>query len=138
MEERLLSRFKWGLTADLHVPDYETRIAILEKKLNYDGIEISREIVDYLAYHINTNVRELEGALISLMAQSSLSEKDLDLNLAKKNVKTFIQIISQEISIDFIQKVVSQYFEVPIDILKSKTRKRQVVQARQISMYLAK
>ncbi len=138
MEERLLSRFKWGLTADLHVPDYETRIAILEKKLYGEGIEISREIVDYLAYHINTNVRELEGALISLMAQSSLSRKEIDLQLAKQIVKTFINNISNEISVDFIQKVVSEYFEIPIEMLKGKTRKRQVVQARQISMYFAK
>ncbi|MGB0839139.1 MAG: chromosomal replication initiator protein DnaA [Chitinophagales bacterium] len=138
MEERLLSRFKWGLTADLQVPDLETRIAIIEKKLHNDGIEIPRNIVEYLAYHINTNVRELEGALISLMAQSSLSRKEIDLSLAKGIVKHFVNNMSKEISIEVIQKVVSEYFKIPVELLKGKTRKRAIVQARQVSMYLAK
>lgn len=138
MEERLISRFKWGLTADLQVPDLETRIAILEKKLYMDGIEVPRSVTEYMAYHINTNVRELEGALISLLAQSSLSRKEIDINLAKSIVRSFVNSLSKEISVEYIQKIVSDYFKVPIDQLTGKTRKRQVVQARQISMYLAK
>lgn len=138
MEERLTSRFKWGLTADLHVPDFETRIAILEKKLQTEGIEISREVVEYIAYHINTNVREMEGALISLLAQSSLRRREIDLNLAKGTIKNFVQHISNEISIAFIQSTVSDYLKVTIDDLKGKTRKRNIVQARQICMFLAK
>lgn len=138
MEERLLSRFKWGLSADLQVPDFETRIAILEKKMYQDGYELPREVIEFVAYNINTNVRELEGALISLLAQASLNKKEIDLDLAKKIVKNFVKNISREVSIEFIQKTVCEYFEVPIEKLKEKTRKRAIVQARQLSMYLSK
>lgn len=138
MEERLLSRFKWGLSADLTTPDFETRIAILEKKMYADGIELPRDVVEFVAYNINTNVRELEGALISLLAQSSLNRKEIDLDLAKKIIKNFVKSISREVSIDFIQKTVCEYFEVPVEKLKEKTRKRNIVQARQLSMFLAK
>lgn len=138
MEERLLSRFKWGLSADLQIPDFETRIAILEKKMYADGIELPREVVEFVAYNINSNIRELEGALISLLAQASLNKKDIDLDLAKKIIKNFVKSISREVSIDYIQKAVCEYFNVSPDKLKEKTRKRAVVQARQLSMYLAK
>ncbi len=138
MEERLLSRFKWGLSADLSVPDFETRIAILETKMYADGIELSREVVEFVAYNINTNIRELEGALISLLAQASLNKKEIDLELAKKIIKNFVKSISREVSIDYIQKTVCEHFEVDSAKLKEKTRKRQIVQARQLSMYLAK
>ena len=138
MEERLLSRFKWGLSADLQAPGFETRIAILEKKMYADGIELPRDVVEFVAYNINTNVRELEGALISLLAQASLNKREIDIDLAKKIIKKFVKNISREISIDFIQKTVCEYFEVPVEKLKEKTRKRAIVQARQLSMYLAK
>jgi chromosomal replication initiator protein len=138
VEERLLSRFKWGLAADLTVPDFETRLAILEKKMYADGIELPREVVEFVAYNINSNVRELEGALISLLAQASLNKKEIDLDLAKKIIKNFVKSISREVSIDFIQKTVCEYFDVPVEKLREKTRKRQVVQARQLSMFLAK
>jgi len=138
MEERLLSRFKWGLAADLQTPDFETRIAILEKKMYADGIELPREVVEFVAYNINTNIRELEGALTSLLAQSSLNKKEIDLDLAKKIVKNFVKSVSREVSIDYIQKTVCEHFGVPVEKLKEKTRKRQVVQARQLSMFLAK
>ncbi|NNC95960.1 MAG: chromosomal replication initiator protein DnaA [Chitinophagales bacterium] len=138
MEERLLSRFKWGLSADLQIPDFETRIAILEKKMYADGIELPREVVEFVAYNINTNVRELEGALISLLAQASLNKKEIDLDLAKKIIKNFVKSISREVSIEYIQKVVCEYFDVDVEKLKEKTRKRAIVQARQLSMFLAK
>ncbi len=138
MEERLLSRFKWGLSADLGTPDFETRIAILEKKMYNNGIDMPREVVEFVAYNISNNVRELEGALISLLAQASLNRKDIDVELAKKIVKNFVKTISREVSIDYIQKAVCEYFSVSPDKLKEKTRKRSVVQARQLSMYLAK
>src|SRR5258706_549514 len=137
-EGRLLSRFKWGLSADLQAPDLETRIAILEKKMYNDGIELSRDIVEYIAYSITTNVRELEGALISILAQASLNRKDITLDLAKQMVDKFVRNTTHEISIDYIQKIVCDYFEMGIDLLKSKTRKREVVQARQLAMYFAK
>ncbi len=138
VEERLLSRFKWGLSADLQAPDFETRVAILEKKMYADGIELPKDVVEFVAYNITNNVRELEGALVSLLAQASLNKKQIDLDLAKKIVKNFVKNMSREVSIDFIQKAVCDYFEVPVEKLKEKTRKRQVVQARQLSMYLSK
>lgn len=138
VQERLLSRFRWGLSADLQVPDYETRIDILERKMKNDGLEMPREVVKYLAYNINSNVRELEGALISLLAQSSLNRREIDLDLAKKVLRNFVKTSSKEITIEAIQKMVCDYFDVPYDKLLQKTRKREIVQARQITMYLAK
>ena len=138
MEQRLLSRFKWGLSADLQKPDLETRVAILVKKLYNDGIEIDQEIIEYIAYAINSNIRELEGALISILAQSSLNKKQITLELVKSMVDKFVKSTTREISIDFIQKVVCDYFDMPLELLKSKTRKREIVQARQLSMYFSK
>jgi len=138
MEQRLLSRFKWGLSADLAAPDLETRIAILEKKMYGNGIELPAEVVEYLAYSINTNIREMEGAWTSLLAQASLNKKAITLDLAKQMIDKFVKNTAREVSIDYIQKVVCDYFDLPIEILKSKTRKREVVQARQISMYFSK
>ena len=138
VQERLLSRFRWGLSADLQMPDYDTRIEILEKKMKNDGLEMHKDVVKYIAYNINTNVRELEGALISLLAQSSLNKKEIDLDLAKKVLKNFVKTSSKEITIDAIQKMVCDYFDVPYEKLLQKTRKREIVQARQITMYLAK
>lgn len=138
LEERLLSRFKWGLSADLQIPDLETRMAILNKKMYSDGIELPSEVIEYVAHNIDNNVRELEGAMVSLLAQSTLNKKEIDLNLAKSMLKNFIKNSSKEISMEYIQSLVCEYFEVPIDMVKSKTRKREIVQARQISMYLAK
>lgn len=138
MQERLLSRFRWGLSADLQVPDYETRIEILERKMKNDGLEMPKEVVKYVAYNISTNVRELEGALISLLAQSSLNKREIDLELAKKVLRNFVKTSSKEITIDTIQKMVCEYFDVQYDKLLHKTRKREIVQARQITMYLAK
>ncbi|MCT4559791.1 MAG: chromosomal replication initiator protein DnaA [Crocinitomicaceae bacterium] len=138
MEQRLLSRFKWGLSADLSTPDLETRIAILEKKMYGNGIELPSDVVEYLAYSINTNIREMEGALTSLLAQASLNKKSISLDLARQMVDKFVKNTAREVSIEYIQKVVSDYFDLPVEMLKSKTRKREVVQARQISMYFSK
>jgi chromosomal replication initiator protein len=138
MQERLLSRFRWGLSADVQLPDYETRIEILEHKMKNDGLEMPKEVVKYVAYNINTNIRELEGALISLLAQSSLNKREIDLELAKKVLRNFVKTSNKEITIDAIQKMVCEYFNVPYDKLLAQTRKREIVQARQITMYLAK
>jgi chromosomal replication initiator protein len=137
-EQRLLSRFKWGLAADLQTPGLETRIAILEKKVYADGLDLPKEVIEYLAYSITTNVRELEGALISLLAQSSMNKKAITLELAKQMIDKFVKNTAREVSIDYIQKIVCDYFDLPLELLKSKTRKREVVQARQIAMYFAK
>ena len=138
MEPRLLSRFKWGLSADLQMPDLETRIAILKRKLYKDGIEIPQEVVEYLAYSITTNVREMEGALISLIAQSSLNKKAITIELARQMIDKFVKNTTHEISIDFIQKIVCDYFGLPVDQINTQTRRREIVQARQLAMYFSK
>lgn len=138
MKPRLLSRFKWGLAADLQVPDLETRMAILEKKLYSEGVEMPDEVVEYLAYSITTNIRELEGALISILAQSSLNKKSITLDLAKQMIDKYVKNTSKEISIDYIQKVISDYFNIPVEMIVSKTRKREIVQARQLAMFFSK
>jgi len=138
IEQRLLSRFKWGLSAELQTPSFETRVSILKNKLFRDGVEIDDEITEYVAKNINSNVRELEGAIISLIAQSSFNKAEITLDLAKEVISKFVKNNRREVSIDYIQKVVSDYFQMDIETLQSKTRKRHIVQARQIAMYFAK
>ena len=138
IEQRLLSRFKWGLSAELQTPDYETRVSIIKNKLNRDGVEMDDEIIFYVAKYIKTNVRELEGAIISLMAQSSFNRKNITIELAKVIVEKFVKNTKKEISIDHIQKVVSDYFQMDVSTLQSKTRKRHIVQARQLAMFFSK
>jgi chromosomal replication initiator protein len=138
IEQRLLSRFKWGLSAELQSPDFETRVSILKNKLYRDGVEIQDDIIEYVAKHIKTNVRELEGAIISLIAQSSFNKKEITINLAKEIVEKFVKNTKREVSIDYIQKVVSDYFQMDVSTLQSKTRKRHIVQARQLAMFFAK
>ena len=138
IEQRLLSRFKWGLSAELQTPDYETRVSIIKNKLNRDGVEMDDEIIFYVAKYIKTNVRELEGAIISLMAQSSFNRKNITIELAKIIVEKFVKNTKKEISIDHIQKVVSDYFQMDVSTLQSKTRKRHIVQARQLAMFFSK
>ncbi|MCV6631328.1 MAG: chromosomal replication initiator protein DnaA [Flavobacteriaceae bacterium] len=138
IEQRLLSRFKWGLSAELQRPDFETRISILKNKLYRDGVEMPEDIIDYVAKNIKTNIRELEGAIISLIAQASFNKKEITLELATQIVEKFVKNTKREVSIDYIQKVVSEYFEMNVETLQSKTRKRHIVQARQLAMFFAK
>ncbi len=138
LDARLLSRFKWGLNAELQAPDYETRINILRHKIYNDGIEITADVVEYIATHITANIRELEGALISLLAQATLNKKEINIDLARTMIDKIIKNTKKNISIDYIQKVVCSYFNIPVDTIHSKTRKREIVQARQIAMYFSK
>ena len=138
LEPRLLSRLKWGLNADLQAPDVETRKAILRQTLQNDGIEMSDEVIEYIAYNINTNVRELEGALISLIAQISLNRKQITLELTKQMIDKYVQSSTREITIDYIQKVVCDSLDLPVESIQQTSRKREIVQARQLSMYFAK
>ncbi len=138
IEQRLLSRFKWGLSAELQNPDYETRISILQNKLYRDGVEMPEEIVEYIAKNIKSNVRELEGVVISMIAQASFNRKEFTLDLARQIVDKFVKNTKIEVSIEQIQKVVSKYFDMDVETLQSKTRKRHIVQARQLAMYFAK
>lgn len=138
MQERLLSRFRWGLNADIQPPDFETRQEILRMKMRQEGLEMSDDVIKYVAYNVQSNVRELEGAMIALFAQATLNKKEIDIELAKRVMKNFVKTSSRELTIENIQKMVCEYFSLPYDKLLIKTRKREVVQARQITMYLAK
>jgi len=138
MEERLISRFKWGLSADLQIPEFETRVAILEAKMNREGVDLPSDVVEFICYNIQNNIRELEGVLVSLIAQSSLNRREIDVELAKDVTRNFVTQINKEITLDFIKNLVADHFSVPVEKLGGKTRKRQFVIARQLSMYLAK
>ncbi len=138
MEERLLSRFKWGLSTDLQKPDYDTRLRILQQKSYKNGIELGADVMEYIAEHVTNNVRELEGVLAALLARSALMKKDLNVELAKTVVGKLVRNTKPELSIHHIQKKVCEYFSLPVNALQSKTRKREIVQARQIAMYFSK
>ncbi|MEO1712918.1 MAG: chromosomal replication initiator protein DnaA, partial [Bacteroidota bacterium] len=138
IEDRLVSRFKWGLSADLQIPAFETRMAILEAKMQREGVQLPQDVLEFISYNIKNNIRELEGVLVSLIAQSSLNRREVDLDLAKEVIKNFVSEINKEITVEYIQQLVADHFSVPVDKLAGKTRKRQIVIARQLSMYLAK
>jgi chromosomal replication initiator protein len=138
LEQRLLSRFKWGLSAELQVPDYETRKAILHDKIYNDGLELSENIVEYIAGKISTNIRELEGALVSLLAQATLNKKAITIELAETMTDKLVNNAQREISITEIQKAVCSYFCLTLENMLSKGKKREIVQARQIAMYLSR
>jgi len=138
MEERLLSRFKWGLSAELTLPEFITRVKIIENKIHQEGIQLPVDVIEYLAYSITTNIRELEGALISLIAQASFNKKEITLDLAKNLINNIVKEIDKEVSVDLIKKIVSDYYKVSVNLINSTTRKREVVQARQLVMYFAK
>lgn len=138
IEQRLLSRFKWGLSAEIMQPDFETRVQIIKGLLYRDGVHMSEDVIEYVAKNVKTNIRELEGAIISLIAQSSFNKKEVTVELAKHVIEKFVKNVKKEISIDYIQKVVSDYFKLDIDTLCSKSRKRHIVQARQLAMFFAK
>ncbi|MGA0283557.1 MAG: chromosomal replication initiator protein DnaA [Saprospiraceae bacterium] len=138
IKERLINRFKWGLTADLKSPDFETRLAILEHKMGSDVKQVPSNVKEYICFNIKNNIRELEGVMISLLAQSNLNNREIDIELAKEIIQKFVTQINKGITVENIARLVAEHFDVPIETLSSKTRKRQVVIARQLSMYLAK
>lgn len=135
---RLLSRFKWGLTTDLQMPDADTRIAILRNKLYNNGIVLSDEVINYLASNVRTNIRELEGVLISIVAQSSLNKKAVTIDLVQSIIERFVRNSVKEVSVEYIINIVCEYFSISPEQMALNTRKHQVVQARQIAMYLSK
>lgn len=138
LDDRLLSRFQWGLTADVQPPDLETRIAILRKKSADDRIELPQDVVEFIAANVTSNIRELEGCLISLLAKASLEERDVDVNLAREVLRVVVGDIKSPITIEAIQRTVCEYFNIPEDLIRAKTRKQEVVNARQVAMYIAK
>jgi chromosomal replication initiator protein len=138
VEERLLTRFKFGLNVQLSNPDVETRRTILRDKMYQNGIELPSEVVDYVANHISSNIRELEGAMISLLAQSSLNKVDISLELARSLVAGFANRKPREITIELIQQAVGDYYNISVEDMQSKSRRREITQARQVAMYFAK
>ncbi len=138
LNERLISRFQSGLTADIQAPDLETRSAILRKKSLDNGIELRQDVLEFLALNVKSNIRELEGCLISLLAHSSIQNNEIDLNLAKVVVRSIVGEIKTHITIEDIQRTVCDYFNIPEDLIRAKTRKQEVVFARQLAMYLSK
>lgn len=139
VDERLISRFQWGLTADIQPPDFETRMAILQQKAMEEGVDLEGDIMEYIARHITTSVREIEGCLISLLAKVTLDNRPLTIDLAKEVVRSVTNApASRQLSIEEIKKEVSTYYNQTVDSLSAKTRKHEVVLARQMCMYLAK
>src|SRR3989304_2069438 len=138
LDERLISRFQWGLSADIQSPDLETRIAILKKKSEDYGMLVSDEILEYIASSITSNLRELEGCLIKLLANSSLNSKDINLDLAKRTVKEIATDRKINVSIDNMTKTVCSALSIDENKLRDKTRKKEIVLARQLAMFFSK
>jgi chromosomal replication initiator protein len=138
LDERLISRFQWGLAADIQPPELETRIAILKKKSEDYGMEISDEILEYIANNITSNIRELEGCLIKILANASLKSVDIDFELAKKTVKEIASDKKFNITIDSITKTVCLHLNIAENKIRDKTRKKEIVLARQLAMFLSK
>lgn len=138
LDDRLISRFQWGLTSDIQPPDLETRIAILKKKSEADGIELPQDVIECIATNVTSNIRELEGCLISLLAKASLEGREITVDLARDVLKVVVGDIKSPITIENIQRTVCEYFNIPEDLIRAKTRKQEIVNARQVAMYLAK
>lgn len=138
LDERLISRFQCGLTVDIQPPDLETRIAILRKKAEGDHIDIPQEVIEYIASNVKSNIRELEGCYIGLIARHTLEQCPLDVSLAERVLRNVIDSEKKDITVEQIQKMVADYFKVPENSLRAKTRKQEIVLPRQVAMYLSK
>ncbi len=138
LDQRLLSRFKWGLTTELLPPDFDTKVAILKAKSFREGISLPDEVINYIASKIVSNVRELEGTLISLIANATLTKRKITLSLAQELIDKIVSTPKNDISVAKIKEAVCKYFDITTDTLLSSTRKREIVQARQIAMYLSR
>jgi chromosomal replication initiator protein len=138
LEERLISRFEWGLTTDIKAPDYETRIAILRKRAQTENLNVPDEVINFIAEKIPSNIRQLEGALTKLVAFSTFTKKELSVSLAQNILKDIIPLENKKISIEQIQKAVADYYTIKINSLLSKKRTKDVVLARQVAVYLSR
>ena len=138
LKKRLVSRFKWGLTVKLEKPDFETRIKILQHKILSNDIKLSKEVIEYIAFEVDTNVRELEGVIISLIAHATIEKSNIDLKLAKKVIGRIVKDTNYEIDIDFIQNTIANFYKITKDEMKDKIRKKEIVIARQVAMYFSK
>lgn len=138
LEDRLISRFEWGLITDIQPPDLETRIAILRKKAQLENLDIPSEVINFIADKIPSNIRQLEGALTKLIAFSTLTKNSLSIHLAQEILKDIIPIENKEISINQIQKITADYFNIKLSALLSKKRTKNIVMARQVAIYLSR
>ena len=138
LEERLISRFQWGLVTSIEPPDLETRIAILHKKAEINGIYLTEEVATFLGNYISTNIRELEGALNHIMAYCAVNQQELNIEAARKIVKERVSSESTHLTIEGIQRIVAEHFDLTPELLIGKTRKQEIAVPRQIAMYLAK
>jgi chromosomal replication initiator protein len=138
LEERLHSRFEWGLIADIQPPDIETKVAILRKKAEAERVEIPENVALFIASKVRTNIRELEGSLIRLIAYASLTGRDIDLTLAQEVLRDLLQTDDKPITIEMIQKFVADHYNVKLAELKAKNNSKAVAVPRQIAMYLTK
>ena len=138
IEERLLSRFQWGLSADVQMPELETRIAILKRRATDDGTRVREDVIEYVATHVKSNIRELEGALIRLQAHAALTSREIDLELAREVLRDLVKESRPHLSVEQIQRIVCEYLQIPEDLVRARTRKREIVQARQVAMYFSK
>jgi len=138
LHDRLISRFQWGLCVDIQPPDLETRVAILKKKAERDHLNIPEDILYFIAEHISTNIRKLEGVIIRLLAFSSITNTDITLDLVKNILSDSIKKEHSKISIEDIIDTVSEYYSIPVDNLREKNRSKEVAHCRQVAMYIAK
>jgi len=138
LEERLHSRFEWGLIADIQSPDIETKVAILRKKAEAERVEIPENVALFIASKVRTNIRELEGSLIRLIAYSSLTGRDIDLSLAQETLRDLLNTEDKPVTIEMIQKFVADHYNLKISDLKAKNNSKSVAVPRQIAMYLTK
>ena len=138
MEERLLTRFKWGMTAEIEKPDLDLRKNILRNKIHKDGLKFPEEVISFIAEHVNASIRDLEGIVVSIMAHSTINNADIDINLARRIIGDFSNYEKKTITIDEIIKKVSEFYGVEPAAINTRSRKREVVLVRQVSMFLAK
>lgn len=138
LEDRLISRFEWGLISDIQTPDYETRLAILRKKVEREQVHIPDDVLAFIAENVKSNIRELEGSLVKLLVHGSVYDRDVDLEVAQEVLRDFIKHEPKKISIALIQKVVAQHFRVPVDAMKSKVRTAAYAYPRQVAIFLAR
>ena len=138
LDERLISRFQWGLTADIQPPDLETRSAILRNKCERDDVIIPEAVLDFIAANVKSNVRELEGCYTKLLFNASLLGKDIDIEMAREVLSSVVTEVRSPLTVEEIQRLVSEFYDIPNDLLRAKTRKQEIVIARQVAMYLAK
>ncbi|MDO5522691.1 MAG: chromosomal replication initiator protein DnaA [Bacteroidia bacterium] len=138
MEERLLTRFRWGLSSKLERPDKELRKKILKHKVLTDGLTISDQVIDFIAENVTENVRDLEGIIVSLMAHSIINNREIDLVLARRVMEQNIRFEKKKITVQKIQETVSDFYNVKRDLIQSASRKREIVQARQVTMFFIK